>query len=258
LCGEAATPFAWCRGALSLLGWPARGARPVVTDRALRIFSATFETETNTFSPLPTGWESFERNGIGRGAERVTVPSYRTGPMLTWRSDAERDGCVVIESISASADPSGRILQSVYERLREELLADLRAALPVDIVLLYLHGAMAATSGDDCAGDILRRVREIVGPATVVGTELDLHCHLTVAMIDNATAIVTFKEYPHDDIISTAHELYALCLSAARGQTQPVIVPTIAGLSVSGRQRANRCGRSSIACAQPSATGFSS
>jgi microcystin degradation protein MlrC len=238
LCGEAATPFAWCRGALSLLGWPARGARPVVTDRALRIFSATFETETNTFSPLPTGWESFERNGIG--------------------SDAERDGCVVIESISASADPSGRILQSVYERLREELLADLRAALPVDIVLLYLHGAMAATSGDDCAGDILRRVREIVGPATVVGTELDLHCHLTVAMIDNATAIVTFKEYPHDDIISTAHELYALCLSAARGQTQPVIVPTIAGLSVSGRQRANRCGRSSIACAQPSATGFSS
>jgi microcystin degradation protein MlrC len=191
--------------------------------RPLRIFTACFETETNTFSPLPTGWESFERVGIGRGRERSIEPAYHTGPLLAWRAAGERDGHTVIESIAASAEPSGRVLQHVYEALRDELLADLRAALPVDVVLLNLHGAMASSVEDDCEGDILRRVRAIVGPDVVVGAELDLHCHLTAAMVDHATAIVSFKEYPHDDIIAEAEALYAICTAAARGEVRPVM-----------------------------------
>jgi microcystin degradation protein MlrC len=74
-----------------------------------------------------------------------------------------------------------------YETLRDEMLDDLRAALPVDMVLLGLHGAMVADGYDDCEGDMLARVRQIVGPDVVVGAELDPHNHLTPAMVDNAT-----------------------------------------------------------------------
>jgi microcystin degradation protein MlrC len=192
-------------------------------ERALRIFTAAFETETNTFSPLPTGLESFERNGLQRGRSGPVTPALHTAAMIAWRTLAERDGYTVVESIAASAEPAGRVLQSVYERLRDELLADLRTAMPIDVVLLYLHGAMVAENQDDCEGDILARVRQIVGPGAVVGTELDLHCHLTEAMVAHATAIVTFKEYPHDDIVEEAEALYSLCRSTALGRTHPVM-----------------------------------
>jgi len=195
-----------------------------VSQRPLRIFTASLDTETNTYSPLPTGWEAFARYGIGWGQDRDLVSNdARVGVMRAWRERARRDGFALVESIAAAAEPGGRVLQAVYEQLRGEMLADLRAALPVDIVLLNLHGAMAATSTDDCEGDILRRVRACVGPDVVVGVELDLHCHLTPAMLHHATAILTYKEYPHDDIVETGEALYALCVGAARGLTRPVM-----------------------------------
>ena len=84
----------------------------------------------------------------------------------------------------ASAQPSGITTRAAYETLRDELLADLKAALPVDMVLLGLHGAMVADGYDDCEGDLLQRVRAIVGPEVVVGAELDPHNHLSAAMVE--------------------------------------------------------------------------
>ena len=189
----------------------------------MRIFTAAFETETNTFSPLPTGLRSFERYGIQRGGGGPITPALHTGSMLAWRALAERDGHTVVESIAASAEPAGRVLQRVYEGLRDELLGDLAAALPVDVILLYLHGAMAAEGEDDCEGDILARIRALVGSTCAVGVELDLHCHLTARMVEHATALVTFKEYPHDDILDRAAETYAICTAAAGGFIRPVM-----------------------------------
>ena len=68
------------------------------------------------------------------------------------------------------------------------------------MVILALHGAMAAEGYDDCEGDILQRIRGIVGERVPIGAELDLHCHITDAMVRHATALVAYKEYPHVDI----------------------------------------------------------
>ena len=65
--------------------------------------------------------------------------------------------------------PNGIVTRAAYEGLRDALLADLRAALPVDMVLLGMHGAMVADGYDDCEGDLLARVRAIVGPDVVIG-----------------------------------------------------------------------------------------
>jgi microcystin degradation protein MlrC len=103
-----------------------------------------------------------------------------------------------------------------WETLRDELLADLRAALPVDVVLLGLHGAMVADGCDDCEGELLRQVRAIVGPGVVVGAELDPHHHLSAAMREHADLLIAFKEYPHTDMLERAFELVDLCAAQAR------------------------------------------
>ena len=72
--------------------------------------------------------------------------------------------------------------------MRDEILGQLKAALPVDGVLLGLHGAMVAHGYDDVEGDIIERVRAIVGPDCVIGVELDPHCHLTMKRVRPPTS----------------------------------------------------------------------
>jgi microcystin degradation protein MlrC len=86
--------------------------------------------------------------------------------------------------------------------------------MPVDAVLLPLHGAMVADGVDagsivdDAEGDVIARVRALVGPDVVIGVHIDLHCHLTQTMLDGSDVIVIYKEYPHTDMADRAHDLY--------------------------------------------------
>jgi len=187
----------------------------------MRIFIASLGTETNTFSPLPTGRQTFEETLVAREASRH-ADHFAALPARTWRRLAEADGHTVVESLSAFAQPGGRTVRAVWEGFRDEILADLRAAVPVDAVLLFLHGAMVAEGYDDCEGDLLARVRAIVGPSVVVGAELDPHCHLSEAMVRHADVLVCFKEYPHTDILERAEDLLELCAGRAAGRVRPV------------------------------------
>ena len=190
----------------------------------MKIFIAALVTETNTSSPLPTGNASFYApESYRRRDASLDDTAADTICQKTWRQLAEADGHEVIESISAFAQPAGRTIRSLYETLRDTILDDLRQAGPVDVVLLLMHGAMVAEGYDDCEGDTLERIRAVVGPDVPVGLEFDLHCHLTDRMIDNATAVIGFKEYPHIDLAPRAVELYDLCLRARRGEVRPVM-----------------------------------
>lgn len=190
----------------------------------MKLFMATLATETNTFSPILTGRAAFmgERAWFRNDGSRHP-PQIANIPLITWRRLGEADGHTVVESICTFAQPGGTTVRSIYEELREMLLADLRAAMPVDAVLLFLHGAMVAEGYDDCEGDVLARVRDIVGPDAMIGVELDLHCHLTEQMRTNADILVTFKEYPHDDIGERAADVYRLAMRAATGEIRPVM-----------------------------------
>ena len=96
------------------------------------------------------------------------------------------------------------------------------AALPVNAVLLVLHGAMVAENHPDCEGDLIERVRALVGPGVPIGVELDLHCHFTERMHRHADIVIAYKEYPHTDLVERFEELWALTLSTAQGQVRPV------------------------------------
>lgn len=188
----------------------------------MRLFTASLATETNTFSPLPTGMQAFERCYRVRGGVPEHAPFF-AAPLVVWRARARARGYEVVEGPCAFAEPAGPTVRAVYEALRDEILAELRAALPVDMVLLSLHGAMVADGIDDCEGDLLARVRALVGPDVAIGAELDPHAHLSAAMLEHATALICFKHYPHVDFAERAAELFAIVDDAARRRTRPVM-----------------------------------
>ncbi len=138
-----------------------------------------------------------------------------------WGRRARARGCEFVFGLNAWAEPAGITVKAAYESLRDELLEELRAAMPVDIVLLMLHGAMVAQEYDDCERDVITRVREIVGPTAVVGVELDLHCQLNAEKIAGADLIVTYKEYPHVDVEERAGELFDLAMATALREVRP-------------------------------------
>jgi microcystin degradation protein MlrC len=200
----------------------------------MKLFAATLATETNTFAVVPTGRVDFEIYGVYRGDASRKAPDAICGTQLAQLQRlAAADGHEVIESLAAFAQPAGPTRREVYEDFREQILEDLRAALPVDAVQLYLHGAMVAEGYDDCEGDLIQRVREIVGDKVHIGAELDLHCHFTERMRANADAIICFKEYPHTDILERGRELYRIAVDHVGGRIKPVTAvhdPRMVGL----------------------------
>ncbi|MFC6792515.1 M81 family metallopeptidase [Methylobacterium komagatae] len=188
----------------------------------MKIFIAGLATETNTFAPLPTGRAAFLAD-YSRREGTAAPPALSNIGLKAWREMGEADGHEVIESISTFAQPGGITLQAVYEDLRDTLLDDLRAAMPVDAVLLFMHGAMVAEGYDDCEGDTLEKVRDVVGPDVTIGAEIDLHCHLTETMRRSSDVMVIYKEYPHTDIVDRARDLYPLVVATAEKRIRPVM-----------------------------------
>lgn len=188
----------------------------------MRVFSGSLATETNTFAPIPTGLKSFHDEGYFPAGTHPDEMVFFSGPLWAARLRGRDLGWELIEGMVAFAQPGGTTTRHAYVTLRDELLADLRRALPVDMVLLGLHGAMVADGYDDCEGDLLTRVREIVGAAAVIGAELDPHGHLTPAMVVNGDVLIAFKEYPHTDVLDRAYELVDLCAAKAADRARPV------------------------------------
>lgn len=192
----------------------------------MRVFIGGLGTETNTFSPIPTGLADFAvvrpadvaRRGWGALEEVIYG-----GSLLVYRQMAEARGWEVTFGLHAFAQPGGLTSRVAYETLRDELLAALEAALPVDIAAFFMHGAMVADGYDDCESDLLARIRSLVGPGCKVGALFDLHCDLTPASLDAADAIVLFKEYPHTDVKDRAAELFAIVADAALGRLTPAM-----------------------------------
>jgi len=187
----------------------------------MRIFTASLATETNTFSPVPTDRASFESALYAPPGQHPETPTLCSAPMIVLRRIAAREKLDVVEGTAAWAEPGGLLQRQTYEELRDEILGQLKAALPVDGVILGLHGAMVAQGYDDCEGDLLERVRAIVGPNIIVAAELDPHSHLTAKRVANADILASFLEFPHTDFVERAEHVVDLALKAIRGEIKP-------------------------------------
>ena len=186
----------------------------------MRVFAGGVSTETNTFSPIPTALADFdvirvadfERNGFNPNSALDAIHKRTLARGWDFRF-----------GLSSFAQPAGNTVRSAYESMRDELLDRLRESMPVDMVLLPLHGAMVADGYDDCEADLTQHVREIVGPDVPIGVELDLHCHLSQDLLDAADVVVIYKEYPHTDMADRAGDLFDLIADTAEGKIKPTM-----------------------------------
>lgn len=189
--------------------------------RPLRAFTAGLGVETNTFTRLEVDLAAFSQTFLFRPGHHPDLLTEVSAPLYVLRRRREEQGWDLIEGTYAFALPAGRTVQAVYEALRDEILAQLRAAGPVDLVALSLHGAMCAVGYDDCEGDLLAHIRREVGPDVPVGVEFDPHAHLTDAMVGNADVLIAYKEYPHTDFHARGLELIDLLERCARTGWRP-------------------------------------
>jgi microcystin degradation protein MlrC len=184
----------------------------------MKIFAAALGTETNTFSPVPTGMRSFEDAlyfGPGEHPDEVTQV---TAPIWLARRRAALGHLSLVQGTCAFALPGGITTRATYEFLRDRIVRELREALPVDAVVMCMHGAMVAAGYEDCEGDFLGAVRRLVGRDVVLAVGLDPHCHLSEAMVEAADLIVALKEYPHTDFVERAHQLLDLVERAVNAE----------------------------------------
>jgi microcystin degradation protein MlrC len=189
----------------------------------MKMFVASLATETNTFSPIRIDRAAFEDAFYAPPGQHPETPTLCSAPFVAARRKAREGEFNLVEGTATWAEPAGLVSRDAYESLRDEILDQLRACIPVEVVLFGLHGAMVADGYDDCEGDLLTRARDIVGPQAVIGIELDPHCHLSDAMVAASTIIVTFKEVPHTDFLERAEDLVDFAVRTVRGEIKPVI-----------------------------------
>src|SRR5512147_437254 len=172
-----------------------------------RIAIGGMQHETNTFAPSRADYAAFEAGGGWPGVQYGA-------PLFDALAGANIPAQGAIEALRsmnhsllplawAAASPSAQVTTDAFERIVGELLARLEAALPLDGVYLDLHGAMVTEAHEDGEGEILRRVRAVVGPRVPVSASLDLHCNFTRAMFEQCDALVAYRTYPHVDMADT-------------------------------------------------------
>ncbi|MGQ0834076.1 MAG: M81 family metallopeptidase [Gammaproteobacteria bacterium] len=175
--------------------------------RALRVAVGGVQHETNTFADTRAAFADFAAAdawpGLTRGRPVFEAVRGINLPIAGFIEEARRSGHELAPLSWCSAQPSGSVTRDAFERIASMLLEDLRAQLPLDAVYLDLHGAMVAEHLDDADGELLRRVRGVVGDSVPLIASLDLHANVSAAMVAAASLLVGYRTYPHVDMAET-------------------------------------------------------
>ena len=200
-----------------------------------RIAVGGFLHETNTFAPTLATYDDFVHGGgwpaMALGADVLkTMRNINVG-LAGFVGQAEANGWELVPTISAAASPSAHVTKDAYERIVTVMIDGIRTAGPLDAVYLDLHGAMVSEHLDDGEGELLARVRQVIGKELPLVVSLDLHANVTPQMIEHADALIAYRTYPHVDMADTgraAAEHLALLLeyqTAVRKSVPAIAVP---------------------------------
>ena len=190
-----------------------------------RIAIGGFLHESHSFAPKPTTYADFVHPAgfppLSEGPPMLDAVRGTSVPAAGALATAESAGAAIVPLAWSFANPAGPVQDEAFERIAALLCAQLSRALdaaPLDGVYLDLHGAAVVDSFPDAEGELLRRVRAIVGdmPLTI---SLDPHANLTARMVTLADAVVPFRTYPHIDMKAAGAQAMRLLLDRiARGK----------------------------------------
>src|SRR6188508_3020085 len=170
-----------------------------------RIAVGAFLHETNTFAPTRATYDDFVHGGgwpsMAYGADVLKVMRGINVGLAGFVEAAEANGWEMVPTVSCGASPSAHVTKDAFERIVTEMVDGIAAAGPLDAVYLDLHGAMVTEHYGD--GEVLARVRKVVGPDLPLVVSLDLHANVTPEMVEHADALIAYRTYPHVDMADT-------------------------------------------------------
>jgi microcystin degradation protein MlrC len=172
-----------------------------------RIAVGGFLHETNTFAPTKATYDDFVHGGgwpaMAIGADVLkTIRNINVG-LAGFVEQAETRGWEMVPTIFCAASPSAHVTRDAFECIVKVMIEGIQAAGPLDAVYLDLHGAMVTEHLDDGEGEILARVREMIGKEMLLVVSLDLHANVTPEMVEHADALIAYRTYPHVDMADT-------------------------------------------------------
>lgn len=185
---------------------------------AKTVLLAEFMHETNTFSVQQTGEDAFRDSGCVLGGDIPTAFAGTRTAMGAAFEAAQAYGWTLVHPVVTGANPSGRVTDAAFELFCGMILD---AAEGVEGVLLHLHGAMATQSSDDGEGVLLERLRAKVGDDVPIVVELDLHATVTEKMAKNASALISYRTYPHVDMYERMTQAADVLRRAMAGEITP-------------------------------------
>jgi microcystin degradation protein MlrC len=184
----------------------------------MKLVLAMMKHETNTFSPIVTDWARFESWGLYTGQAAIDAYAKTNMPLGVYLNLARDYRAEVVLPMAAEAMPGGLVTADAYRRLTAPILEAVKAGC--DGCLLDLHGAMVAEGTDDGEGTLLEQIRAIA-PDLPIAVTLDLHCNLTRKMVDNCTALIGYKTYPHVDMDVVAGQVGRVVMEMIAGKRRP-------------------------------------
>ena len=184
-----------------------------------------FQHETNTFAPSKATLDDFRHGGgwppMARGSAVPDTVAGANIPLNGFIEAARASNHKIAPLAWANATPSAHVTREAYEHVVGVLLEELGSAMPVDAVYLDLHGAMVAEHLDDGEGELLARVRRVIGPRIPLVASLDLHANVSRAMVERSEGLVAYRTYPHVDMAETGRRAAGLLDRILRNGTPP-------------------------------------
>lgn len=188
----------------------------------MRLATLGLSHESNTFSPTSASLDVWERAGILEGDEIRAEYAGSRAILAGYFGLADKDPDVdVVPLVFSRITPMGTITAEAFEHLCGCMLAALRSGAPWDGVLLALHGAAVSDEYLDAEGELMRRVRDIVGPQVPIGATLDMHANVSRLMAGSADVITAYQTNPHIDAYEQAFRCANLIAQTVRGEIRP-------------------------------------
>jgi len=202
-----------------------REATQLVAQITMRIAIGGFQHETNTFAPSKATFDDFVRGRswppLAQGDEIFERSAGINVPIAGFIERLRKTTHQLIPTAWAGTSPSAHVTRDAFERIADMIVTRLRAALPLDAVYLDLHGAMVAEHFDDGEGELLARVRRVVGSDIPVVASLDLHANVTRRMVEHCDALIAYRTYPHVDMAETGERAAHFLLARLQGLGRP-------------------------------------
>ncbi|WP_020471260.1 M81 family metallopeptidase [Zavarzinella formosa] len=187
----------------------------------MRVLLAGFMHESNTFAATPANRRRFDEGSLTIGEAMFPVWREAHHEFGGFIEGCQTHKLTAVPSVMAWAVPCGPVTDDVVEEVTAKITADIRAENP-DGVLIALHGAMVSAGFASPDTEVLRRIREALGPDKPLIATLDFHANVTPEMAAYADALIGYQTYPHIDQRACGLLAAGLMARTLAGEIKPV------------------------------------